>query len=385
MRIRRHGDLNRARSTRFDTTSNPLEPSVRPLVHPFVSGRVDNASCVGDHEVLPAIFREARRGAPAAVRLVEQRGGRHDGRAQPGPRQQRARRDGQHEQGELGAELDELLSTNNYSALLAPSVAGSATSTAQSTPIAGARTTWFMARARTRGPRGVQHGQGRRRGRQAHHAAHRRGAGRQHDQHFHPIRRARGGKHVLRAFALEMQPAFLPGQTQLSAQQSASCPRRGNNLAAMSDLLSDYQADKVRQLLRRVAKLTRYGYSAAELCAVDTCVTTAAPSATGAPSSPVPASQPASPTKAEHGDAEHGDAEHGDAEHGDAPSTATPSTVTPTKQPASSQAPSSAPTWLPSSPSQTPTTSRRCVTVFSPASSTHDRNATPIVPTASSS
>jgi hypothetical protein len=42
------------------------------------------------------------------------------------------------------------------------------------------------------------------------------------------------------AFALEMQPAILSGQTQLSAQQSASLPPPRSNVAAMSDFFADY-------------------------------------------------------------------------------------------------------------------------------------------------
>jgi hypothetical protein len=41
-------------SALFSTSSNPMDASAQPLVLPFVTGRVDDASCAGDGEFLPS-------------------------------------------------------------------------------------------------------------------------------------------------------------------------------------------------------------------------------------------------------------------------------------------------------------------------------------------
>ncbi len=345
----------------FDTTSNPLDPQVQPLVLPFVSGRVDDASCVGDHEILPATnFSWSKIAALFQGRFGFSSGevvaimGAHSlGRVNNAP-------------GVTGnvSKVSWVLSstsfsTNYYSVLLR------------------AKRGWFQTRnlngtidANGGSPNNVVNGASSDAWALAASSTARVGGadvklimlrtdvelGVNTTSTFIPSA-GPSVDNTCGAFALEMQPAILPGQTQLSAQQSASCPRRESNLAAMSDFLTDYRL-WYGNFSGAWAKLTRYGYSATELCAVDACVTTAAPSATGAPSSPTPASQPASPTKAPS-TATPSTATPSTATPSTAtPSTIPPSSVTPTKQPASSQAPSSAPTWLPSSPSQTPTTSR---------------------------
>ena len=347
--------------------NNPLNFSVTPLVLPFVSGRVDDSSCVGDNATLPptsflwpditALF--SGRFGMTANEIVAIMGAHSLGRINAAP-------------GVLGNissiswhQSSTSFSVRYYDVLLngAQGWFGSQNVGGKITPSGGgaaASDAWAMQQPVPGGSRGA--------------------GGAVESAHIIMLRtdvelgvnttstyKPPTGPSITNAcgaFALSMMPAGISagaGVGSLTAAQNASCPRRTANLATMQAYIADFRT-WYSDFATAWAKLTRYGYSAASLTAVEN--TTAAATASAEVSQTPTLSKTGSTTGTR------------------SPTLSPTPTLTPTLSSGSS--PSGTPLVSPS-PSVTPAASSASLTASSPAGTTAATTMPSPTPTASGS
>ena len=265
----------------FSAADNPMASSVSPLALPFVTGRVDVASCVGDSAMLPATsflwadiaaLFSGRFGMTAAE-IVALFGAHSLGRVNVGSPVTG------NVQGLSWNQASSSFSTAYFSVLLNGRQGWFLTSntTGTLTPAGGSSGTssdaWAMLQAIPGGARGP---------------------GSVADVHLLMLRTdvelgvnttstyqaAAGGpsrSNPCGAFALSMMPAGTSagqGAGSLTAAQNASCPRRAANLATMAAFLQDTAA-WYASFATAWAKLTRGGYATGDLCEVGAAACTA--------------------------------------------------------------------------------------------------------------